>query len=281
MPGPTPDDLVQLGLTAYEAKAYLALIRRDLSTASEVARVGGLPRQRVYDVLGSLVEKGLASARPGSPARFSAAPPEVALERLLGERRHELARLEREAKRIVDELAPAYLAGQAHSNPLEYIEVLRDRAAIAKRFDELQAGAKREILVFTRPPYAIAPRANVEGLRLARRVRSRSVYELSIFDDPPSLEAVRDFLAAGSEARFVPELPLKLVIIDEAIVMFGMEDPVAGTPDLTIVVVEHHSLAGLLKVAFDAVWAEGLTLEEAAARVEGRPAEREPARPRS
>jgi hypothetical protein len=41
----------------------------------------------------------------------------------------------------------------------------------------------------------------------------------------------------------VPQLPLKLVIIDETIVMFGMEDPVAGSNDLTIVVVE-HSIAG-------------------------------------
>ena len=32
--------------------------------------------------------------------------------------------------------------------------------------------------------------------------------------------------------------------------MFGMEDPVAGGSDLTIVVVEHPSLAAMLKIAF-------------------------------
>ena len=53
MPQPTADELSQLGLTSYEAKAYLALIRRGSSTGSEVARVGELPRQRVYDVLAS------------------------------------------------------------------------------------------------------------------------------------------------------------------------------------------------------------------------------------
>jgi sugar-specific transcriptional regulator TrmB len=267
MAAPTPEELVQLGLTAYEAKAYLALIRRDLSTAAEVARVGDLPRQRIYDVLSNLVDKGLASTRPGSPTKFSAAPPEIALERLMAEHRHELSRLERETTRLIGQLGPAFLAGQTHSNPLEYIEVLRDRAAIAKRFDELQASAEREILVFTKPPYATAPKANVEGLKLARRHRSRGVYELSIFDDPGTLDAVRTFLAAGSEARFVPELPLKLVIIDETIVMFGMQDAVAGGTDLTIVVVEHPSLAQLLKVAFETVWEQGLNFEEAEAQL--------------
>jgi hypothetical protein len=45
-----------------------------------------------------------------------------------------------------------------------------------------------------------------------------------------------------------------------------MEDPVAGTAELTLAVVEHHALARLLKIAFDAVWAQGLTFDELAAR---------------
>ena len=264
MPQPTADELAQLGLTSYEAKAYLALIRRSSSTGSEVARVGGLPRQRIYDVLASLVEKGLATTRPGSPARYAATPPDLALERLILEHRQELSRLEREAERMIAALAPAFTAGQSHSSPLEYIEVLRDRATIARRFDELQAGVEREILVFTKPPYATPPDENVEGLKLVRNHTARGVYELSLFDNPSEVEAVRRFIAAGTEARFVSELPLKLVILDETIVMFGMEDPVAGAADLTIVVVEHPSLAQLLKLAFNAVWDQGLSFEEAA-----------------
>jgi hypothetical protein len=62
---------------------------------------------------------------------------------------------------------------------------------------------------------------------------------------------------AGEDARVVEELPLKLVIIDETIVMFGMADPVANSEALTIVVVEHPSLATVLKVAFNAIWDNG------------------------
>jgi hypothetical protein len=63
----------------------------------------------------------------------------------------------------------------------------------------------------------------------------------------------------------VGRLPLKLVIIDETIVMFGMEDPVANSEALTIVVVEHPSLAHVLKVAFNAVWEGGIPFDEALA----------------
>jgi HTH-type transcriptional regulator, sugar sensing transcriptional regulator len=255
--------LTRLGLTSYEAKAYLALIRRDSYTAAQVARQSGLPRQRIYDVLGSLVQKGLASARPGSVVKYAATAPELAIDRLIEAHRSELSDMEREARRMVADMTPSFEAGQSHTDPLEYIEVLRDRRAINERFAELQSQVKREILVYTKAPYATPPQENVEGVQVARTHEARSIYEFSVFDDPAMVEGVRGFIEAGEQARFVEELPLKLVIIDETIVMFGMQDPVAGSSDLTIVVVEHPSLAIALKMAFDATWAQGLTFDEA------------------
>ena len=255
--------LTRLGLTTYEARAYAALIRRESFTAAQVARQAELPRQRIYDVLGSLVHKGLAAGRPGATVKYAALPPELAIERLMSLQRDRMAELERDAASVLDSLTPEYEAGRAHTDPLEYIEVLRDAAAINRRFSELQAQVKREILVFTKPPYARPPQENVEGIELSRTHRARSVYEFATFDDPASTAAIRQFIEAGTEARFVERLPLKLAIIDEAIVMFGMDDPVASSDAVTIMVVEHPALAQTLKLAFDATWARGLTFEEA------------------
>jgi sugar-specific transcriptional regulator TrmB len=255
--------LTRLGLTSYEAKAYLTLIRRDSFTAAQVARQSGLPRQRIYDVLGSLVQKGLAAARPGNVVKYAATPPELAIELLLGSHREQLARMEHDAQLMVTDLKPAFEAGQEHTDPLEYIEVLRDKRAINERFAELQAAVKREILVFTKPPYATPPQENVEGLEVIQTHEARSIYEFSVFDDAAVARGVQRFVEAGEQARFVPSLPLKLVIIDETIVMFGMEDPVAGSSELTIVVVEHQSLAKVLKTAFNAIWDSGLSFDQA------------------
>ena len=264
---PDPDRLAELGLTTYEAKVYLALVRREVSSAADVARLAGIPRQRIYDVLASLVQRGLASERPGKPTRYAAVSPAFAIERLVIARREELDRIERSGKELIDQLEPEFAAGRKERDPLDYIEVLRDRAAINERFVELQAGIRDEILVFTKPPYATPAQENVEGLVVTRRFRARSVYEYSALDDPAFAAGVRRFVEEGEEARFVEELPLKLVIIDEAIVMFGMEDPVAGRSDLTLAVVEHHALAALLKIAFEAVWARGITIDELEARL--------------
>jgi sugar-specific transcriptional regulator TrmB len=271
--------LTRLGLTTYEARAYATLILRDSFAAAQVARQSGLPRQRIYDVLGSLVAKGLASARPGPQVKYAAIAPELAVERLLSERRRQLSELELGGASIVEALTPQFQAGQSHTDPLEYIEVLRDRGAINERFAELQRQVEREILVFTKPPYAKPPQENVEGIEVTKSHEARSVYEASIFEDAAVTEGVRRFVEAGEDARFVDRLPLKLVIIDETIVMFGMEDPVAGSEALTIVVVEHPSLAQVLKIAFNTVWDSGLTFDQAHDRYTRRKVSAQPAIP--
>lgn len=267
-PAAAVSQLVRLGLNGYEARAYIALTGRDSFTAAQVARVSGLPRQRIYDVLGSLVQKGLAAARPGSVVKYAATEPSLALELLMATRREELHSLEQGAAATVRALTAAFNAGREQTDPLEYIEVLRDPGAITARFDELQSSIKREILVFTKPPYARPPQENVEGLAVVRTHQARSIYEFSVFEDPAVAEGVRRFIEQGEQARFVRDLPLKLVIIDETTVMFGMQDPIAaGTTELTMMVVEHPSLAQVLKTAFDAYWKQGVSFDEARGRL--------------
>jgi len=151
------DELIRLGLTTYEAKAYLALLRRESSTAAQTARLANVPRQRIYDVLAGLVDKGLAATRPGPVVKYTAEAPEHALERLVSEQREQLEDLERRTAQLIETLGPSFRAGQKEGGSLEYIEVLRDRRAISERFDELQRAIKQEILVFTKPPYATPP----------------------------------------------------------------------------------------------------------------------------
>ena len=201
------EQLTRLGLTKYEAKAYLALIRRGSSTAAEVARIAGVPRQRIYDVLASLVERGLASTRPGRVVNYVASPPDTAIERLVSDHKQAVDELERGANAMIRQLAPAFKEGQGVTDPLDYIEVLRDRGAINDRFADLQENIKDEILVFTKPPYATPVEEEVKGVEVAQTHSARSIYELSIFDDVRSERQ-------GARARYV--------------IFSGMRRPVLG-----------------------------------------------------
>jgi hypothetical protein len=52
------------------------------------------------------VERGLASGRPGRVVKYGATAPELALERLVGRRREELAEVERETSAMIEEPIP-------------------------------------------------------------------------------------------------------------------------------------------------------------------------------
>jgi sugar-specific transcriptional regulator TrmB len=54
------DKLVKLGFSEYEAKAYIALLRENPATGYQLAKLSGVPRSMIYEVLGKLVARGAA-----------------------------------------------------------------------------------------------------------------------------------------------------------------------------------------------------------------------------
>jgi len=77
--------LAELGLTEYEAKAYLALLTESPLSGYSIARNSGVPRSKIYEVLGSLVGKGAVLASHGDPVRYAPLSPKELLTRYRGE----------------------------------------------------------------------------------------------------------------------------------------------------------------------------------------------------
>jgi sugar-specific transcriptional regulator TrmB len=102
----TVQRLIEVGLSKYEALSYFALLGHEESSAVEVADRAGIPRQRVYDVLGSLQDKNMISVREGRPARHTARPPALALPGLLAARQREQAAENARLERLIRELVP-------------------------------------------------------------------------------------------------------------------------------------------------------------------------------
>ena len=67
--------LRRLGLTDYEARIYLALIRMGPKKASEVSYFGQVPRTKTYGSIRELERKGLLRIIPGKPELYAATSP--------------------------------------------------------------------------------------------------------------------------------------------------------------------------------------------------------------
>jgi sugar-specific transcriptional regulator TrmB len=60
MAGEPIDNLVKIGFSEYEAKAYVALLRKNPVTGYELSKLSGVPRSMIYEVLGKLTARGAA-----------------------------------------------------------------------------------------------------------------------------------------------------------------------------------------------------------------------------
>jgi len=78
------DKLKIFGLNSYEAKIWIALLSRGVSSAGELSDISNVPRSRSYDVLESLEKKGFIIMKIGKPIKYIAVPPNEVLERVKG-----------------------------------------------------------------------------------------------------------------------------------------------------------------------------------------------------
>jgi len=98
------EELKGFGLSSYEASAYAILLRLGSADASLVAQKASIPFGRVYDVLNSLVDRGLLTLHEGRPKQYRAVQPRVAMSLLLAQRKRELDDRYAELTRLASDL---------------------------------------------------------------------------------------------------------------------------------------------------------------------------------
>jgi sugar-specific transcriptional regulator TrmB len=78
------DKLQKLGLNLYEAKAYAALLKTGTTNAYSISKESGIPRARIYDVLESITNRGLAMVEESSEnvKSYTPVPSKVFLEKI-------------------------------------------------------------------------------------------------------------------------------------------------------------------------------------------------------
>jgi sugar-specific transcriptional regulator TrmB len=250
--------LQQVGLNAYEARAYLTLIGHPKFKALDLAARAHVPRQKIYEVLGSLVEKGFAQVVHGKAKIFSAVEPQLALRGYLARRRETLDREQRDREQVAGVLAQdlqvAYTDGNQDRGPLDYLRIVNEAGQIAEEYRRLLGRCQNEYLEFSRRPYAVDPIAEPRVKEVAERgTICRLVIENRDLDATHRKE-LRTLAKSGVEVRTAEELPLKLALFEGRFGMIALVDPVLTRPQMTALVFEHEALGSALRRLFQDQW---------------------------
>lgn len=77
------ESLVDIGLTEYEAKAYVALLKLGPASGYQVAKESGVPRSTIYEILAKLMTRGAVLTQSfAEQTRYAPVAPEQFLGRL-------------------------------------------------------------------------------------------------------------------------------------------------------------------------------------------------------
>lgn len=142
------------GLNIYETKVWLALLKKGVASAGEVAEISGIPRSRTYDVLESLEKSGFAIAKLDKPVKYIGVRPNLIIEKLKNNVRKDASEKVVELSKIrnTDEftkLEELYNEGMSPVKKEEMSLALKGKSNISNQVKELVMSAKEELIICT------------------------------------------------------------------------------------------------------------------------------------
>ncbi len=253
--------LQQVGLNAYEARSYLVLMGHPRFKALELAARAHVPRQKIYEVLDSLVEKGFAQVVQEKTKLFSAVDPTLAIPGYLARRskalQNELTEQARLATGLIEDLRGPYREGQDGRGTLDFLNLVNDPTQTAIHYRRMLSTVQASYAEFSRPPFAVDPlEEQLVKDAAARGIVCRLLIETAPIDQKHR-ERLNDYHGSGVDIRFAERLPLKLALFDSKCGLVALLDPVITRPSWTAVVFEHEGFAEAMAGLFESYWCRG------------------------
>jgi len=226
----TIEKLVKLGFSEYESKAYIALLKEHPATGYQVAKISGIPRSMIYEVLGKLVVRGAALMLPKFGSTQYAPVPAAEL----------FTQLQRDHDELVSS-AREDLMNVGENSDLEYVWNLEGEKHIIAKAVAMISQAQTRIYLALLPPtfpqlqYALE-KAVEEGIKVV-------LYS----SDDLKLRGGRTVIAPMSEHDLIEQEGLGCVLVvdsEEALIgeqLTGENARASWTRSpLFVLIAEHH-----------------------------------------
>lgn len=208
-----PDSsLGALGLGRLECRAYEALCRAGIATASEVCELTGIPTSHLYKSLNDLVSKGLVEIVASDPKRFRPSRPDVAIPRLVDESHR---RIELSGRMALKELSAIYSSSR---DGLEKLRTIFGARSISTTIREICQKTLKELDI------SVQSKLLFEQLNLPIWLESPLTKGVSISVLSSDLEVVES-LKDRVEARYVDFVPPMLWLISDGTASLTVHPP--------------------------------------------------------
>ncbi|MFH0929216.1 MAG: helix-turn-helix domain-containing protein [Candidatus Aenigmatarchaeota archaeon] len=143
--------LRDFGLTEYEIKAYISLLKLGIATADQISSLGNIPLPRVYDTLTELQKKGFVLISKGRPKKFRPQKPQKAINNLIELKKNNfdknIKEMKTDSKKIISLLSE--ISPEIMREKKKEVWFTEKRSNIRNILDEQKGMAKDEVLIFS------------------------------------------------------------------------------------------------------------------------------------
>ncbi|MEU9186678.1 helix-turn-helix domain-containing protein [Streptomyces sp. NPDC048484] len=256
---PAASPWAAVGVSVFDELVYQTILNQPDAGAAGWALLAGASPAGLRESCDRLLTLGLLQP-PDSMGGLRAVDPRVAIRALIRRRETESELLAATA----EEMASAYEAGLLREEPARLVEVVSGEGANAARLEELYARAEHEVCLFDTPPY-LAPRTpqlDLQSDLLSRGIVYRAVYAATALEDPDVLLHAWKMVELGEQARVLPSVPVKMLVVDGRRAMLPLTTSKTG--GYCAVVVRDSAVTEALQKLFDLAWQQATPLGQTA-----------------
>lgn len=242
--------LKQLEFSDKEAQVYLALMELGSVKVAEIAKKTGLNRTSVYDLLESLLQKGLISKYKKGPATyFNALDPKHLLSYLDREKEEKAKRIEKQ-KQKVSELLPQLISLQNIYTSKPKVQFFEGEKGMREAYEDTLT-AKGRILAYANVETMHEGLPNFFPEYYKRRAENKIFIRAIIPRNKLSIERTAVNQQEMRDTRFLPD---ERMTFSPEVNIYNNKILIASWKEKIAIIIESKELADLQKLTFNLLW---------------------------
>jgi sugar-specific transcriptional regulator TrmB len=236
--------LEKVGLTSYEIKTYASLLKTGQINASDLSQKSGVPYSKIYEVLGTLEEKGWIGSDDSRPTQYFAKSPATAIQ---STKQFFETDFQNNGDIIIKELTPLYEQSGTSERP--DIWIISGVINIATKILEMVDSCRTEVLVAIPK---VAETVAKEALPKLRLLHDRGVDITILVSEDVDTDTLKS-LSRVAKVKVKKGLFGGGIISDKryVVLLLGEELGTTGTKDAVAIWADHSGLAGFAREYFE------------------------------
>lgn len=241
------EKLYDLGLTKYETKIYLTLLKNGPLKGGEVSKLSGVPHGRTYEVLLNLVKKGLINVINIKPKIFKIVDPKIAINNYLNLQINKLQNLK---KQIPHDLSLVKKLRDKEIVTPEKIDIIWGTRNINPMLDQKYIESKKYIKQMFTYEYIRS-----EGIKQKIQILKKGIkmYIIATKLTKDNRELIIADVKRGCEVRYYPIEEIRVTIMDGKKSDLHVVNP-KNSMDRTFIKIKSKELTHALELYFDKIW---------------------------